>query len=112
MITRLCGRDHRNESLQSWFINDFVLGPTGLANPNVSGFYFDDGWANTSQVLQQPGRPLAACTISVCIVVCLSVFLCGAVTAQAIQPWMPKEGFCDHSPIGGATEGRWWPYAV
>ncbi len=43
-------RDHRNESLQSWFINDFVLGPTGLGNPNVSGFYFDDGWANTSQV--------------------------------------------------------------
>ncbi len=25
---------------------------------------------------------------------------------QAVQPWEPKEGFCDHSPIGGATEGE------
>jgi len=37
----------------------------------VSGFYFDDGWADSP---------------------------------QPIAPWMPKEGFCDHSPIGGATE--------
>lgn len=27
-----------------------------------------------------------------------------ANTSQAIQPWQPKVGFCDHSPIGGATE--------
>ena len=25
-------------------------------------------------------------------------------TTQAIAPWMPKEGFCDHSPIGGPSE--------
>ncbi len=37
----------------------------------MSGFYFDDGWADSP---------------------------------QPIAPWMPKEGFCDHSPIGGATE--------
>ena len=23
---------------------------------------------------------------------------------QPVQNWEPKEGFCDHSPIGGATE--------
>jgi hypothetical protein len=52
-----------------------VFGKNGLGNANVSGFYFDDGWANTS---------------------------------QAIQPWQPKEGFCDHSPIGGATEENFY----
>lgn len=69
-----CGEylwDHRNESLREWLVSEFILGATGLGNANVSGFYLDDGWANTS---------------------------------QAIQPWMPKEGFCDHSPVGGATE--------
>jgi len=48
-----CGEylyDHVNggEALQQWIINDFVLGPTGLGNSNVSGFYFDDGWTNSS----------------------------------------------------------------
>jgi len=69
-----CGEylfDHRNDSLRSFLINEFVLGPTGLGNHDVSGFYFDDGWTNYS---------------------------------AAIQPWQPKEGYCDHSPIGGATE--------
>ena len=69
-----CGEylwDHRNATLRSWLIRDFVFGENGLGNKNVSGFYFDDGWANTS---------------------------------QAIQPWEPKNGFCDHSPVGGATE--------
>ena len=38
--------DHRNGSmLQDFLINEFVLNPrTGLGNPNVDGFYFDDGW--------------------------------------------------------------------
>jgi len=70
-----CGEylwDHRaGTPLRDWMINEWLLGPTGLGNANVSGFYFDDGWANVS---------------------------------QAIAPWEPKEGFCDHSPIGGATE--------
>lgn len=53
---------------------DAALPPT---HPTLSvslptGFYFDDGWANTS---------------------------------QAVAPWEPQpNGFCDHSPIGGATE--------
>jgi len=70
-----CGEylwDHRNDSLREFLINEFLLGPTGLGDPNVSGFYLDDGWANTS---------------------------------QPVAPWEPQPmGFCDHSPIGGATE--------
>jgi hypothetical protein len=69
-----CGEylwDHRNASLRTFLIEEFILGPTGLGNENVSGFYLDDGWVNVS---------------------------------AAIQPWQPKEGFCDHSAIGGPTE--------
>ena len=69
-----CGEylwDHRNASLQAYLINEVVLGANGLANPNISGYYFDDGWVNYS---------------------------------ASILPWEPKEGFCDHSPVGGATE--------
>jgi len=69
-----CGEylwDHRNESLRSYLINEFILGPNGLGNPNVSGFYLDDGWTDYP---------------------------------AAIQPWQPSIGYCDHSPIGGATE--------
>jgi hypothetical protein len=36
-----CGEylwDHRNASLRSYLINEFVLGATGLQNENVSGF--------------------------------------------------------------------------
>lgn len=42
-----CGEylwDHRNASLRQWLIHTHVLGPDGLGNPNVSGFYFDDAW--------------------------------------------------------------------
>ena len=44
-----CGEylwDHRNGSmLEDFLINEFVLNPrTGLGNPNIDGFYFDDGW--------------------------------------------------------------------
>jgi hypothetical protein len=70
-----CGEylwNHANGTqLRSWFIREFVFGANGLGNSNISGFYFDDGWTNTS---------------------------------AAIQPWQPKEGFCDHSALGGATE--------
>lgn len=37
-----CGEylwDHRNASLRAYLLNEFVLGPTGLGNENVSGFY-------------------------------------------------------------------------
>ena len=36
-----CGEylwDPRNASLRAWLINTHILGPTGLGNPNVSGF--------------------------------------------------------------------------
>lgn len=69
-----CGEylwDHRNDSLRDFLINEFILGPNGLGNANVSGFYLDDGWTDYP---------------------------------APIQPWEPSIGFCDHSPIGGATE--------
>ena len=34
--------------LQDFLVNEFILNPrTGLGNPNVDGFYFDDGWSDT-----------------------------------------------------------------
>ena len=48
-----CGEylwDHRNASLREWLVTDFVSNPTtGIGNPNVDGFYLDDGWSNTSE---------------------------------------------------------------
>lgn len=47
-----CGEylwEHRNASLREWLVNDFILGPTGLGNANVSGFFLDDAWSNTTQ---------------------------------------------------------------
>jgi len=41
--------------LQTWFVNEHLLGPTGLANPNISGFYFDDGFADA--VTRNPSDP-------------------------------------------------------
>lgn len=32
------------QSFVQWFIDDYVFGPTGGSNANVSGFYFDDEW--------------------------------------------------------------------
>ena len=40
--------DHRNATLRSWIINEFILGANGLGNPNVSGFFLDDEWSNTT----------------------------------------------------------------
>ena len=47
-----CGEylwDHRNDTLIDFLINEFVLGPTGLGHPGISGFYFDDGWVTTPE---------------------------------------------------------------
>jgi len=45
-----CGEylwDHRNQSLRQWLVSEFILGKeTGLGNPNVDGFFLDDGWTN------------------------------------------------------------------
>ncbi len=49
------------DALRSWIINDFVMGPTGMGNPDVSGFYFDDGWTNTVRSF------VLACCVSVCV---------------------------------------------
>jgi hypothetical protein len=39
-------QDHRNASLRDWLINDFTLGNvSGLGNPAIDGFYFDDSWS-------------------------------------------------------------------
>lgn len=38
-----CGEylfDHRNKSLREWIVKEHILGPLGMGNPNVSGFYF------------------------------------------------------------------------
>jgi hypothetical protein len=36
--------------LREWIVSDFVSNPqTGIGNPNVDGFYLDDGWTNVSQ---------------------------------------------------------------
>lgn len=60
-----CGEylwDHRNASLRDFLVNEFILGANGLGNANVSGFYLDDGWANTSQaVLPWEPQPLGFC---------------------------------------------------
>ena len=43
-----CGEyliDHRNQSLRTWLIQEFVLGKdSGLGNPYIDGFYCDDSW--------------------------------------------------------------------
>ena len=57
--------------LRAYLLNEVVLGANGLGNPNISGFYFDDGWTDSP---------------------------------APVAPWEPKEGYCDHSPVGGATE--------
>ena len=37
--------DHRNESLRSWIVEEFILGDKlGLGNESVDGFLFDDWW--------------------------------------------------------------------
>jgi hypothetical protein len=43
-----CGEylwDHRNASLRTWMIDEFLLGAKyGLGNANVDGYYLDDSW--------------------------------------------------------------------
>jgi hypothetical protein len=52
-----CGEyvwDHRNASLREWLVREHVMGVSsggtdGMANPNISGFYFDDYWAHSGE---------------------------------------------------------------
>jgi hypothetical protein len=32
-----------------WYIDEYLFGPTGAGNQNISGFYFDDVWSNCGQ---------------------------------------------------------------
>ena len=47
-----CGEylwDHRNASLRSWLVNDFVMGPNGIGHSDIDGLYLDDGWADSQE---------------------------------------------------------------
>ena len=50
--TNPCGEylwDHRNSSLRSYLINEFVLGPDGVGNQNIDGVFLDDAWHDKQQ---------------------------------------------------------------
>ena len=32
------------QTFAEWYVDDYLFGPTGAGNPNISGFYFDDHW--------------------------------------------------------------------
>jgi hypothetical protein len=47
-----CGEylwDMRNASLREWIVREHIMGEQGMANANVSGFYFDDDWLLSGQ---------------------------------------------------------------
>ncbi len=86
------GRDHRNDTLRDWIVNDFVMGPTGMGNENVSGFYFDDGWSVRACALARlrfhtcahmlftlSGKACDADVNPVCVCLCTSVCACTRV---------------------------------
>jgi len=53
-----CGEyiyDHRNGSmLQDWLVEVYAGGATGLANPNVDGFFIDDTWSKAGPAESDP----------------------------------------------------------
>ena len=62
-----CGEylwDHRNSSLRDFLVNEFILGPNGLGNANVSGFYLDD--VRWGQGGPRPHGPRRARALSLC----------------------------------------------
>ena len=34
----------KGQTLAQWYVEEYLFGPTGAGNPNISGFYFDDDW--------------------------------------------------------------------
>lgn len=46
--------NHANESLRTWLIDDFVMGPTGVGSPAVHGVYLDDAWSNVTDPVDAP----------------------------------------------------------
>lgn len=44
-----CGEylfDHRNASLRSWLVQEYILGPNGLGSGVTDGFFIDDFWCS------------------------------------------------------------------
>ena len=31
--------------MAEWFVEEYMLGASGAGNPNIVGYYIDDGWA-------------------------------------------------------------------
>jgi hypothetical protein len=54
-----CGEylwDHRAPGLQQYLLDTVILNDkTGLGNPNIHGFYLDDGWTNYSAPVRLRG---------------------------------------------------------
>lgn len=45
-----CGEylwDHRNDTLQQWLVDEFIMGPSGVGHPMIDGMYLDDQWTDT-----------------------------------------------------------------
>ena len=106
-----CGEylwNHANGTmLRTWLIDEFLLGPTGLGSPYVDGFYVDDGFVHAFSPIShisclplQLGKHLAAGRPPHCIFNART----DNITSFQVQSWEPPGGFCDHSPLGGATE--------
>jgi hypothetical protein len=59
-----CGEylfDHRNGSmLRDWIVSETILGPTGLADPAISGFFIDDFWCSTL-ICEESANKTAGC---------------------------------------------------
>jgi hypothetical protein len=34
------------QTFAEWYVDEYLFGPTGAGNPNISGFYFDDHWTS------------------------------------------------------------------
>eukprot|EP00730_Choanoeca_flexa_P015068 TRINITY_DN6822_c0_g1_i1.p1 TRINITY_DN6822_c0_g1~~TRINITY_DN6822_c0_g1_i1.p1 ORF type:complete len:447 (+),score=75.41 TRINITY_DN6822_c0_g1_i1:2-1342(+) len=59
-----CGEylfDHRNSSLQSFIINEVILGPTGLGHPAIDGYFIDDYWCSDLICKSAPETPGCPC---------------------------------------------------
>ncbi len=60
-----CGEylwNHANGTmLRQWLIQEHILGPTGLGNANIDGFYVDDTWVNFQQEVQSWQPPEGFC---------------------------------------------------
>jgi hypothetical protein len=37
------------QTFVEWYVDEYLFGPTGAGNPNISGFYFDDDWDHCGQ---------------------------------------------------------------